>query len=76
MSEEVYAYVGIKPCCKKIVAAFVDKPEYKKDIAKEVASWIKDGLTVSRVVCDELTIQECKCEEQKPEPKPMPLFEE
>jgi len=71
--EEVYAYVGIKSCgCT--VAAFVDKPEYKKDIAKEVASWIRDGWRVDRVLCDNLTISTCKCEE--PEPETLPLFDE
>jgi len=54
------AYVGRKPCgC--IGAAFVDKPEYAKDIAREVASWIRDWLTVERMTTEEVRAADCKC---------------
>jgi hypothetical protein len=46
-----FSYIGKKECgC--IVAAFVDNPEHKKDIAREIAKWIKDGLTIERVTDD------------------------
>ena len=42
------AYIGRKPCgC--VCAAYADEPEIKDDIAKEIAKWIKQGLTVERV---------------------------
>lgn len=45
---EHMAYIGRKSCgC--VVAAYVDDPERRKDTAKEVASWIRDGLTVEHV---------------------------
>ena len=38
-------YVAIKPCgC--VVAACVINPEHRKDTAKSVASWVRDGLRV------------------------------
>lgn len=47
MSEEM-CYVGVEPCgCR--VAVIVDQPHNKTKVAKEIASWIKDGLTVERV---------------------------
>lgn len=55
-----FAYVGRKPCgC--IGAAFVDKPEHAKDIAREVASWIRDGLTVERMTTEEVRAADWKC---------------
>ncbi len=45
---EPMAYMGRKPCdC--VVALTVDLPELKKDVAKEIGKWIRDGLTVERV---------------------------
>jgi hypothetical protein len=42
------AYIG-RAKCGCIRAAFMDEPAYAKDIAKEVASWIRSGLTVERI---------------------------
>jgi hypothetical protein len=40
-------YVGVLSCgCA--VAATVDRPEWKRDTARTIAEWIKDGLTVER----------------------------
>ena len=45
------SYVGRKTCgC--IVAAIIDDPDHRKEVAKEIAAWIKDGLTVERVTND------------------------
>lgn len=47
---EDMAYIARKDCgC--IVAAAVDAPESRKDVAKEVRKWIAGGLTVERVTC-------------------------
>ncbi len=41
-------YVAMKPCgC--VVAAAVDNPEHKKDTAKDIAKWVRDGLTIQRL---------------------------
>lgn len=43
-------YIARCKCgCTGIVVAIVDNPEHKKEIAKEVASCIKDGLSIERV---------------------------
>lgn len=45
--ESRYAYIGIKACgC--VVAAAVDDPRWTKDTAKDVAKWMKAGLTIER----------------------------
>lgn len=47
MSAETMCYVGIKACgCA--VAACVDLPDMKKDTAKCIAKWTRDGLTIER----------------------------
>jgi len=48
IGEATHAYIGRKACgC--IVAAVLDTPGYPKRAAKEVAKFIRDGLTVERV---------------------------
>ena len=45
--EQVYCYIGRKACgC--YVAAAVDRPEYAKETAKNLADWVKVGMTVER----------------------------
>lgn len=44
--ENVYVYVGVWSGLR--VAVMVDRPEYKKDTASELARWIKAGYTVER----------------------------
>lgn len=42
------AYVGRKVCgC--VCAAIVDDPAHKKEVAEDIADWIKSGLTIDRV---------------------------
>jgi hypothetical protein len=55
-------YAAYKSCgC--MVAACVDESEYKKDTAKAVASWLRDGYRVERVDSDMVraTLRSCKC---------------
>jgi NADPH:quinone reductase-like Zn-dependent oxidoreductase len=53
-------YVGIKNCgC--MVAAMVDNPEHKKDTAKEIAKWIREGLTIERVTAEYVRENFKKC---------------
>lgn len=48
---ETMSYVGKKPCgC--VVAAVVDDPNHKRDVARTIAEWVKGGLTVERVTHD------------------------
>mgnify|MGYP001566260858 CR=1 FL=1 len=57
-----FAYVGIKPCgC--MVFAMVDTPGREKDIAKEVARCIRDGLKVERLPVERVRqeFKRCKC---------------
>lgn len=75
MSER-FAYVGTMPCgC--IVAACVDDPRWKNDTSKEVARWIKEGYTVSRVSLDGPQIELKRCiHKDKPVAITGPLFSE
>ena len=56
-----FAYTA-RHTCGHIVAASVDSPDYRKETAKEVARWIKDGDDVERLRVEEVraTIW-CKC---------------
>ena len=49
--------------CGHIVAAAMDEPAYAKDNAREVARWIRDGLTVERFDVDAVRVMlhECTC---------------
>lgn len=52
-----FAYIGRLQPCGCVVAAMVDaapddSDRYKRDVAKEVATWIREGLTVERVTND------------------------
>ena len=47
MADDTPCYVGIKECgC--VVAAVVDVPEHRKETAKAVQEWIRDGLQIER----------------------------
>lgn len=59
-------YVGFKACgCA--VAAAVDNPAHRKDTAKSIAAWVKDGLTVERRTVEWVreNLRPCKCEPQR-----------
>lgn len=64
--EESFAYVGFTECgC--MVAACVDRPEWKKDTAKFLAQMARDGLRIERVSCERVRVElsECKCGQVK-----------
>lgn len=44
-----HAYVARTPGCLCVVAATVDRPEYKRDTAKNVADWVRRGEVVERM---------------------------
>lgn len=72
------AYLGI---CEhgKARAIFIDRPEYARDIAREIAEWVRDGLTVQHVTEDEgrAAIQErCEpCDLRHHKPKEQEAFQ-
>lgn len=46
------AYLGI--CSHgKARAIYIDKPEYRKALAREIADWVRSGLTIQYVSVDE-----------------------
>lgn len=56
------AYIA-KCKCGGIVMAIVDdlKPQRRKDIAKEIASCVKDDFEIGRITCEEVrTTKWCK----------------
>lgn len=51
MTDTGYSYVGRKSCgC--LVAAVVDDTDDAKDVAADVAGFIRQGLTIERVLHD------------------------
>lgn len=64
-SESFVAYGA----CGHLVACSVDRPAYAKDNAKAVASWIRDGLRVSKLTCAEVRAAKwCDCPRLKRTP--------
>lgn len=55
--------VGIKPCGCAVAATVVD-PERSKDVAKSVASWVRDGLRIETrsVEWVRANLRPCKCQ--------------
>ena len=59
MSE--HAYIGTKKCgC--VVAAVVDNPDHAKDVAKDVAGFIRKGLSIERVSIEKARVRLNRCE--------------
>jgi hypothetical protein len=50
-------YVARCPECNHICMATVDRPEYAKSVAKEVATCIRDGYLIERMTVRE--VREC-----------------
>ena len=61
----VYVYIGTKACGHTVTAS-VDKPEHREDIAKEIAAWVRDGMTVERVSAEAARsrLHFCDCEKE------------
>jgi hypothetical protein len=59
------AYMGRRSCgC--VVAITVDDPEYKKDTAKEIGKWIRQGLAIERVSIETARQSFTTCPHHKP----------
>lgn len=53
MSEDkTMAYAGYCSVCGTLRAVTVDRPEYAKHVAADVADFIRGGLRVERVTCE------------------------
>lgn len=61
MSDSTPAYIAIAPCgCCHAVT--VDEPQYAKDVAKDIADWVKRGSHVEHTTVDkarELIVFDC-----------------
>lgn len=69
------AYVAKKPCgC--ICSAVVDEPNHKRDVAKDVAEWIREGLTIEHVTVQHVreNFVGWQCPHEPVAPEQMPLF--
>lgn len=63
---EAMAYVAIHEC-GQIVAATVDYPEHKRDVARDVGNWLRRGnLIERRTVADAREADWCKCFRKRP----------
>lgn len=59
MSDFTHAYVAIEKCgCVSAITA--DTPDMRKDNAKEIARWIREGRTVERLSADEARERFCR----------------
>lgn len=54
-----------KTPCGCIVCVAVDRPEYAKDNAKEVARWIRKGLTIEKMSVFEVQKSSLGCSHKK-----------
>lgn len=48
MLEQTWSYIA-RDDKSVVVCAAVDRPEWAKDTAKEVAKWLRQGLVIERV---------------------------
>ncbi|KKM13659.1 hypothetical protein LCGC14_1713970 [marine sediment metagenome] len=61
---ESFSYVALKDCgC--LAMAMVDRPERKKDVAKEVAKGIRQGYAFHRLTTQQVRDMEWTCPEHK-----------
>lgn len=63
MSGREFVYIGFKSCgCG--VAVCVDDPSHKRETAKTVAGYLREGLTIERVTMAEYPnrFKGCKCD--------------
>lgn len=61
VAEQVYAYVGI--CSHgKVRAITVDEPEYAKETRKDVAEFMRGGLTIERWTIEATRSAEFLCD--------------
>jgi len=51
-----YMYVAKHPDAPGYYAGAVDEPAYKKENAKLVSKWMRDGAEISRVTCEDARI--------------------
>jgi hypothetical protein len=49
--EQRFMFTATDPVCGHVVAAAVDGPNHRKDVAQDVGQWVLDGLRVERVSC-------------------------
>ncbi len=77
MTEEPMCYGGRCPECGNLCAATVDNPEHKKDVIKDVQMFMKEGLTIERITCDEVrsSLKSCNCHEKKSDDRQGNLFD-
>lgn len=51
--DESFCYVAAETGKPGYFAACIDRPEYKKATAKDVAGWLRRSATITRVTTDE-----------------------
>lgn len=73
-------YMARCPGCNHVIALTLDAPEYRKDVARDVAEWIADGLIVERstAAVGRKLFDLCVCPRQSLQDRPetLPLFEQ
>ena len=74
--DQAICYIA-RDTCGCVVACAVDEPQYAKDNAKEIAKWIKKGLTVERMsVIEVRKVFGCEHRQKKAKGKQAQLFTE
>jgi hypothetical protein len=67
MEDQRMAYIGRCGGCNAVIAATVDEQKHRKDVAKAVSEWIRDGMTVEHVNVSEVgqLWGDCTCRKTK-----------
>jgi len=73
---EDMSYVALCPKCHCVIAAIVDAPEDRKDVARTTADWVNRGFALNRMSCEEArTAKWCACTRPKLAAPPRSLFD-
>jgi hypothetical protein len=59
-----------------VTGLILDEPQYRKDVAKQIAKWIGYGLVIERMTAKEgrALFDLCTCHANNAVIKPLPLF--
>jgi len=61
--DERMAYVGLCPGCERVMLMTIDAPEWRKEVAHDVADIILHGYVLKHVTAEEsrTMLYSCKC---------------
>jgi hypothetical protein len=62
--------------CGHVTGLILDEPQYREDVAKQIAEWIRYGLVIERMTAKEgrALFDICTCNANNAVITPLPLF--